>query len=175
MPDNPLPDLDLGLTNNRFVKWLATTGAWRLGKNDDELIFDRMSFQLDAGAAEIGLFSYGEGGPEYIPGVNSTPPKTGEWKPGCRLALHSADVPNGLGEPLGLMTWTTTQAVVLPRLQKLFRQYRAAPEAKDGLLPVVAADEAAEVKLRGKTFYAPTLVIASWEPRRPELANGAAE
>lgn len=99
MPDNPLPDLDLGLTNNRFVKWLATTGAWRLGKNDDELIFDRMSFQLDAGAAEIGLFSYGEGGPEYIPGVNSTPPKTGEWKPGCRLALHSADVPNGLGEP----------------------------------------------------------------------------
>lgn len=175
MPDNHLPNLDLGVAANRFIKWSATVGSWRLGKSDDEIVFENLTCQVDIPNVEIGRFCYSEAGLEYLPGLHGTPPRPGEWLPGCRLALHSTDVPDGLGEPLGLATWTTTQKVVLPRLQKLFARYRAAPEAKKNLLPVVKAAGAVEVKTRGKVLYAPALSLVEWAPRRPELENGVAE
>jgi hypothetical protein len=135
-------------------------------------------FAIDFGTLEIGYVKFTSNGPDYrmVPEGQKLPEQPDEknekrqltYRPGCKLLLYG----KCLG---GLRLWTPTANCVLEPLDELYQKYRAAPEAKDGKIPVVEITRTVPITTgqgqRKSTVYAPFFAILGWVDRVSEMGD----
>jgi hypothetical protein len=124
---------------------------------------------FDMANVEVGWIAFTAQGPNLalVPLGQPLPAKPGaDHKQGFRLNVYS--------KALGAREFSATAKAVLGSIDALHTAYEAAPESKQGLLPVVRLDGVDVVETQGpkgtNRNYAPKLSIAQWVPRPAALA-----
>lgn len=157
-----------------IVKYDARAGRWFRVDGKDQVVDVSNGFAavFDLAQIEIGWAKFAAGSPPdtsfaRVP-APMPPQPTSDHKRAVRLHVKLA---KSLG---GDMRELMTQAsIVMQAIDQLHDAYTAAPEAAQGMLPVVACPTTEAVTIStgaGKsTNYKPVLQIVSWVPRPAEL------
>jgi hypothetical protein len=133
---------------------------------------------FDLANIEVGWIEFMEGGaPSWMVvkiGQPLPPRPSPKHKQGFRMNVKLAKSIGGDARELA-----STAGCVIGAMDQLYDAYRAAPEAGQGKLPVVAMTGTSMVKsgsgAKTSTNYQPHLIIRQWVDRPTELAvNGAA-
>lgn len=160
-----------------IVKYDARAGRiFRIDRNGTE----SASVEITTGFAaifdlpniQVGWVLFSEGGaPDWsmVPIGSSLPPRPSkDHKQGFRMDLKLAKSVGG-----DVRDFASAAGCVIGAMDALYDQYRAAPEAGQGKLPVVALTGTTVAKSGQSTNYAPTFAIRQWVDRPADLgANG---
>jgi len=157
-----------------IVKYDARAGRWFRVDGKDQVVDISAGFAavFDLAQIDIGWARFVAGSPPDIsfarvPTV-MPPQPTPDHKRGVRLHVK-------LSRSLGgdVRALLTQAAIVMQAIDKLHDAYTAAPEAAQGLLPIVACPTTEAVTINigaGKsTNYRPVLQIVSWVARPADL------
>jgi hypothetical protein len=132
-------------------------------------------FAMDLANIEVGWIAYLQTGPDAkMVRVGQPMPAqpTKEHKQGFRVTIFA---PKLLG---GVREFASTAGAVKGAMNALHDAFEAAPEAKQGLVPIVAMTGTTPVVSNGggqkTTNYAPVFQIVKWIERPAELAASAA-
>src|SRR6202000_1179980 len=139
-----------------FAKYDAKAGRWfkidRVqGANGWETnpvyITNNATFVIDLANIQVGWINFGNNGPEMaMAKVGQPQPErpSVKHKQGFKTHLFSE---RNLG---GKRVWSHNAKCVLSSIDALYEQYLAAPESKQGLLPVISMTNAVPVTTKGK-------------------------
>lgn len=134
------------------------------------------SFAIDFGSLEVGYGCYSATGPEFhvvsegqqIPAQPDGLDEKGrpKFRPVFRVKLY--------GKVLGgLREWSSAARCVLYQVEELYTQFKNAPEAAQGRIPIVKLTKTLPVSMgkgqRARTVYAPCFIIAGWTDRVAEM------
>lgn len=160
-----------------FVKYDAKAGRWfkvdRVQTADGWAtqpvdITNNATFVIDLKNIEVGWINFGNNGPEMALSKVGTPQPerpSAKHKQGFKTHLYSE---RNLG---GKRVWSHNAKCVLNSIDALYVQYLAAPEAAQGLQPVITMVSSTPVTTKGKdangqpvssTNYAPVFQIVQW-------------
>lgn len=124
---------------------------------------------FDFANIEVGWLAFTAQGPAHalVPLGQPLPARpTADHKQGFRLRIYS--------KQLGAREFSASAKAVLGSVDALHNQYEAAPEKRNGLLPVVRLDGVEVIETQGpkgtNRNYAPKFLIAQWVPRPVALA-----
>lgn len=136
---------------------------------ETDITRDQPAFAVDMGSIEVGWIAFGKP-PVFAVAPLGTPmpkrPEGPDAKQGFRVKVA--------GKALkGVREWATTAKCVIAQIDALHTLYEAAPEAAEGLIPVVKFVDTISVKTQtpqGQTVnYAPILEIIQWVPRNADM------
>ena len=146
-----------------FVKYNAKAGRWYVKKDDEELEVQNPVFVADLKNAKKAWMWFMEGqAPDVklFPDLTTAIPKPSEnHKMGISINLFSEA---SFGGVVKLESNSINTCSALGALHAL---YEAAPESKEGKLPVVRVTGAEAIKGNYGTNYKPTFVIEKWVDR----------
>lgn len=146
-----------------YMKFNAKAGRWYTKTDSgEEAEVKKMTALFDLAGIKTGWLLFNEGGaPEHVWDANGTvpPQPTPKHKRGFAVNVFS---PKELG---GLRELSSSSNVAIIAIKELYDAYEAAPEAKQGLVPVVSCEGIAPVKSKFGTNYQPTLKITRWVER----------
>ena len=181
--------MGLGLQRNDgadfkpIVKYDSRAGRiFRVDRHDGEStpveITQGFSAIFDLANIQVGWVLFSEGGaPDWsmVPIGGSLPSRPSkDHKQGFRMDIKLAKSAGG-----DVRDFASAAGCVIGAMDTLYDQYRAAPEAAQGKLPVVALTGTTVAKSGQSTNYAPVFQIRQWVDRPAELpvkvANGAAQ
>lgn len=132
-------------------------------------------FVIDLANIEVGWVHFGAQGPSYaMSAVGQKQPDqpSKDHKQGFKVMLYSEKNLDGI------RVWSTNAKCVLAAIDELYASYLAAPESKQGKLPVIQMVNVTPVKTSGKdkdgkpvtsTNYAPVFTILQWVDRPQAL------
>lgn len=148
-----------------------SSGQWN--KNDVD-ITNGISFIMDLASIEVGWASFAGGVPDFklVKVGEPLPPRPAgvddkgkpAYKQGFRCPIKLAKSCGG-----DAREWAHTAKVVLGAVDDIHNAFLAAPEAKQGKLPVIRCSSTRAVKSGQSTNYAPVLEIAQWVERPSDL------
>jgi hypothetical protein len=157
-----------------YVAFNAKAGRWytKEDKPDAELFEVKdMTAVFDFGSLKTGWFLFAPGvAPvkQINPTLAANTPRPGDgFKQGFQLNLFSNK------NLLGVREFASTAGVVIDSMNNLYDEYAAAPERKEGKLPVVKCVDVKPVTGSHGTNYSPVFQIAGWVERPPELVETA--
>lgn len=179
-------NLNKGTVGSPIVKWDSRSGRFfrvdRTKSASGEFTSNMVELPkaiavMDLERLEVGWIGFPANKPDFrmVPlgqDMGPQPASYGDrpqdvYNSGFRVYLKLAPSQDG-GEPVRVFTHTA--AAVCTAFDALHDQYLAAPESKQGLLPVVVVEGGELIKSKnGSTNYAPRFTIAKWVPRPPEL------
>jgi hypothetical protein len=129
-------------------------------------------FAVDFGSLEIGYGHYSATGPEFhlVPEGQPPPAQPRELDEKGRPKFRQVFRLKLYGKVLGgLREWSSAAKCVLHQIEELYTQFKAAPEAAQGRIPIVTMTKTLPVTMgkgqRQRTVYAPCLVITGWTDR----------
>lgn len=149
-----------------------TDGRWVSQEGD--LFPPPLSFLMDIGSLEVGYIKLDKS-PAFVlvPFGTQVPPQPQELKtdengksrkafqPGFRIKVQS---PKTFGDA-DAYYFSANARTVLGPMDELYTLCLNAPEAAQGLVPVIQVTGKLGVKAGESTFYAPVWQIVSWQPR----------
>jgi len=151
-----------------------SAGNWQ---TDNVEITNGIAFILDFATIEVGWINFNAGSaPDFrlVPLGQPLPAKPGDnYKQGFRSRIKLAKSCGG-----DVREWAHTAKIVLGQVDGLHSAYLAAPESKQGKLPVIQCHGTVPVKTgsgaKSSTNYQPQIFIASWidRPADMPLKNG---
>jgi hypothetical protein len=136
-------------------------------------------FAIDFGSLEIGYVHFSPIGPPdfRLTPMESPPPVQPDdkddkgrmkYQPAFRVKLWGR-VLNGLRE------WSSSASSVMDVVEHLYHDFRAAPEAAEGKIPVVELSRTVPVTFGGgerkRVVYAPSFTIVGWTERTSEMGR----
>lgn len=152
-----------------FVKYNAKAGRWYVKKDGSEQEVQNPVFVADLANVKKAWMHFQEGqAPNVVvfPDVNASVPKPSEnHKLGLSMTLFSAKQFGGVVK-LESNSINTCKA-----LSDLHALYEAAPESKQGKLPVVKVTGAVPIKGNYGTNYSPSFAIEKWVDRPAEMSG----
>lgn len=157
-----------------YVAFNAKAGRWytKEDKQDAELFEVKdLTAVFDFEALQTGWFLFAPGvAPvkQLNPTLTANTPRPGDgFKQGFQLNLFSNK------NLLGVREFASTAGVVIDSMNELYDLYAAAPERKEGKLPVVRCVDAKPIVGAHGTNYSPIFQIMDWVERPPELATAS--
>lgn len=151
-----------------YVKYNAKAGRWYTKKDEKdapEFEVTNMTAIFDLANVKTGWFLFAAGvapAKTYDPSLTQAAPKPGEgFKRGFEVMVFSDK------NLLGVREFSSTAGVVIEAINAVYDTYLAAPEGKQGKLPVVKCVGVHPVTNKHGTNYAPQLEIVFWV-ERPE-------
>jgi hypothetical protein len=157
-----------------YVAFNAKAGRWYTKEDKPEAeLFEvkDMTAVFDFASLKTGWFLFAPGvAPvkQLEPSLNSCTPRPSDgFKKGFQLNLFSNK------NLLGVREFASTAGAVIDSMNELYDLYIAAPEAKEGKLPVVKCMDVKPIVGKHGTNYSPILQIISWVDRPPELVEAA--
>jgi hypothetical protein len=178
--------LDINNGGGEFTPWVkynAKAGRWYVKGDNADVEVHNPVFVADFANIKTGWFYFSSGqAPERImdPSLSQRADKPNRtftdkndkvqdcFKRGFALNLFSKAHFGGVVE------LASTSGAMAEPINALFTQYEAAPESKQGLLPVVAFKQANPVTGKHGTNYSPVFVIEKWVARPAELTGASA-
>lgn len=150
-----------------YVKYNAKAGRWYIkGENGEEEVQSPV-FVADFANIKTGWLLFLEGqAPDKVWDASLTQPApkpSDAHKRGFGLRLFSKSFFGGVVDLSGASMHLNNA------VNDLYVSYEAAPEAKQGLLPVVKFTGATPMKDKMGTNYKPNFVIEKWVPRPAEF------
>lgn len=146
-----------------YVKYNSKAGRWYCKKDDQEVEVVNPVFVADLANAKKAWMHFMEGqAPSvvYFPSLDAHIEKPSEnHKPGVSVNLYSENMFGGVVK-LESNSINTCSAI-----GELHALYEAAPESKQGKLPVVKVTGAEPIKGKHGTNYKPLFVIEKWVDR----------
>lgn len=153
--------------NLPFVKYNAKAGRWYKKEGEQEIEIQNPVFVADFANAKKAWMFYMEGqAPNIVefPNLTSQVAKPSEnHKLGIILNLFSKA---NFG---GVVQFSSNSINTCKAINGLYEQYEAAPESKQGKLPVVKFTGANPVKGNYGTNYEPVFIIEKWVDRPAEF------
>lgn len=158
-----------------YVKYNAKAGRWYTKEDKPEATeyeVTNMTAVFDIANIKTGWFLFAAGvapAKTFDPSLSQAAPKPGEgFKRGFELNVFSE---KNLG---GLREFSSTAGAVIESMNALYDAYMAAPESKDGKLPVVKCVGVHAITGKHGTNYQPQLEIVGWADRPAEMPGAAA-
>lgn len=155
-----------------YVAFNAKAGRWytKEDKPDAELFEVKdLTAVFDFKSLKTGWFLFAPGvAPvkQINPTLDANTPRPGDgFKTGFQLNLFSSK------NLLGVREFASTAGVVIDAMNNLFDEYAAAPERKEGKLPVVRCVDVRAISGAHGTNYAPVFQIMDWTERPAELVE----
>lgn len=155
-----------------YVAFNAKAGRWytKEDKPDAELFEVKdMTAVFDFASLRTGWFLFAPGvAPvkQINPTLTAATARPGDgFKSGFQLNLFSGK------NLLGVREFASTAGVVIDSMNELYDAYLAAPEQREGKLPVVKCVDVKAVSGAHGTNYSPVFQIISWTERPPELVE----
>jgi hypothetical protein len=154
-----------------YVKYNAKAGRWytKEDKPDaEEFEVQDMTAVFDFPNLKTGWFLFAPGvAPvkQLNPDKGFAPKPSPDFKKGFQINVFSNK------NLLGVREFASTAGVVIDAMNALHDQYEAAPEARDGKLPIVKCVSVKPIVGNYGTNYQPILEIAGWAERPTELAE----
>lgn len=145
-----------------YIKYNGKAGRWYI-RNDagmEDEVRD-MTAIFDLANIKTGWIMFSENGPpvsQWDNGAMAAQPGP-NYKRGFSVKVFS---PQKLG---GMREYQSNANVSIIAIRNLYEAYEAAPEAKQGLVPVVQCTDVAPIKGFKGVNYQPTLKIVKWVPR----------
>lgn len=145
-------------------------GAWEQSKAD---ITNNFAMVFDLASIQVGWIEFSAQGPKkaLVPLGQPLPAKPSpEHKQGYLLNIYS--------KALGVREFSSVAKVALAGMDALHTAYEAAPESKQGMLPVVALSTVRPIETeftnkqgqrQKNTNYEPVWGIVKWVPRPPAM------
>lgn len=156
----------------KFLKFNGKAGRWYTkNEADQEYEVTTVTAVFDLANIKTGWAKFSAGAaPEYVWDINGVrqPRPSADHKPGFQLNVFS---PKNIG---GVREWSANSNTAIAAMQGLYQQYEAAPESKQGKLPVVTQTQVLPVTSKHGTNYQPVFQIVSWVDRPDELKPAAA-
>jgi hypothetical protein len=157
---------------NTYIKYNAKAGRWYTKPSDSdapEYEIKNMQAVVDLPRLQTGWFLFASGAAPHrvidavvgAPGAQPSP----SHKRGFQVLMFS---PTNIG---GVREFSTTAGTVIDAFNALHDAYLAAPESKQGKLPVFACTDVVPVTVKNGTNYTPVLQIVGWTDPPAELAN----
>ncbi len=157
-----------------YVKYNAKAGRWytKEDKPDaQEFEVPDMTAVFDFPNLQTGWFLFAPGvAPVKQLGAEPgqfTPRPGPDFKQGFQIELFSNK------NLLGVREFCSTAGAVIDAMNAVHDQYEAAPEAKEGKLPIVKCVTVKPLVGAHGTNFAPDLQIVGWTDRPPELTEAA--
>lgn len=152
-----------------YMKFNGKAGRWYT-KTDagDEAEVANMTAIFDLASIKTGWLLFNEGGaPDHVWDNGSAAPQpTPKHKRGFAVNVFS---PKELG---GLRELSSSSNVAIVAIKELYDAFEAAPEAKQGMVPVVKCESIVPVKSKFGTNYQPVLKITRWVERPEAMPAG---
>ena len=146
-----------------FVKYNAKAGRWYVRKDEQEVEVESPVFVADLANARKAWMWFMEGQApniEYFPDLTAQVAKPSEnHKLGISVNLFSE---KSFG---GVVKMESNSINTCSALSELYDLYEAAPESKQGKLPVVKVEGAEPIKGNYGTNYKPKFKIEKWVDR----------
>jgi hypothetical protein len=142
------------VTGEQYIS--AVVGLTRLNTPIEpgfEFIADMLTRKIGYGRTGEHLFEFN------LEHVGSPPPLTpddDEFKPAVSWVWAT---------PSGLIEHTTNGAIARGTVVAMWEDYKRAPEAAVGMMPVIRLGQPVEVGASGRTFYAPKVQTVGWVHR----------
>lgn len=158
------------------VDRVEVNGAWQSNQVD---VTNNFSAVFDFANIEVGWLNYSDQGPLKAMAVLGKAPiparpdgVNDKGKPAFRQGFNILlAMPKDQGG--GVRELNSNAGCVIEAVDELHDKFTAAPEGKDGKLPVVRLVSATPVKSGQSTNYRPVFEVVSWVDRPPAL-NGQA-
>lgn len=158
-----------------FVSYNAKAGRWYTKKDEKDapqFEVQNLTAVFDMPNLKTGWFLFAAGvapAKTFDPSLSEAAPKPGEgFKRGFELDLFSEK------NLLGVREFASTAGIVIDAMNALYDAWIAAPESKEGKLPVVKCVGVHPVTNKHGTNYQPQLEIVSWVDRPAELTGETA-
>lgn len=180
--------LDIGTTDGDFTPWVkynAKAGRWYVKGETGDVEVQNPIFVTDFANIQTGWFYFSPGSaPERVmdasltqrapkPDRNYVDKTTGKTRDcfsrGFAVNLFSNDHFGGVVE------LSATSAILCGAIDDLYDLYEAAPESKQGMLPVVQFVQAEAITGKHGTNYKPVFSIVKWIPRPVEFDTQPAQ
>lgn len=155
-----------------YVKYNAKAGRWYRKGESGEVEVEKPVFVADFANIKTGWFYFAAGqAPDRVFDAkigDFAPKPSDEHKRGFCMNLFSQNSFDGVAE------LSSTSQAMCGKINELYEQYEAAPESKQGKLPVIAFIRAHAVNGQHGTNYEPEFELQKWVDRPAELDEGAA-
>lgn len=164
----------------KFTERVEVNGMWETQEQD--VSFQQPAFVADMENIQVGWLMFKKG----IPPVRVLV-KIGQPIPPCPAGDYGLDERGNAAKPKEgfsmrlldsnrtVREFSSNAGSVLTAIDALHTEYENAPEAKQGMLPVVQFQGATELKGKHGSNYTPNFAIIKWVPRPAELpAPGSA-
>jgi|APGre2960657404_1045060.scaffolds.fasta_scaffold05085_1 hypothetical protein len=162
----------------KFSERVEVNGMWETQEQD--VSFQQPAFVADMENIQVGWLMFKKG----IPPVRALVP-IGQPIPPCPVGDYGMDERGNAAKPKKgfvmrlldsnriVREFSSSASSVANALDALHDAYEAAPESKQGMLPVIQFTGATEEKSKHGVNYSPNFAIIKWVPRPAELgANG---
>lgn len=163
----------------KYSQRVEINGTWQ--KQEEDVSFQQPAFVADMENIQVGWLFFKAGMAPVRALV-----KIGQQIPPCPVGDYGVDERGNAAKPKQgfamrlldgnrtVREFSSNAGSVLGAIDALHTAYEAAPESKDGLLPVVQFQGATEVKGKHGSNYTPNFAIVKWVPRPAELGAPAA-
>ncbi len=158
---------------------VETSAGWV--KQEADVSFDKPSFVMDLANIETGwlLFRAGMAPIKAVAKIGSPMPPMpggdfGNDEKGKAIKPREGFVLKVMDKGSVVREFASNAGAVLGSIDALHTAYKAAPEAAQGLLPVVQFTGAIEVKGKHGSNYSPNFQIIKWVPRPAALGAAPA-
>lgn len=155
-----------------YCKYNAKAGRWYTKEDKpeaEEYEVQNLTAVFDFATVKTGWFLFAAGvapAKTFDPSLTEVAPKPGDgFKRGFEVRLFSD---KNLG---GVREFSSTANAVIEAINPMFDAYLAAPESKEGKLPVIKCVKVLPVIGKHGTNYQPVFEIVKWVDRPAELAG----
>jgi hypothetical protein len=131
-------------------------------------------FAIDFGSLEIGFVHFSANGPDFLMVPEGSPPpkQPEDVDDKGRLKYQEAFRVKLFGRVLnGLREWSSAARSVVDVVEHMYNDYRVAPEAREGKIPIVELTKTVPINYGSRTVYAPHFTIVGWTARTSEFGR----
>ena len=147
-------------------------------KEQEDITYPPPRFAFDFGSLEVGYAYFSVAGPDFrvVPEGQTLPNQPSDTDDQGKLLFRPVFRAKLYGQVLdGLRELASSANVVMEAVDDLYQKFRQAPEAAEGLIPVVELVKTIPVTFgkgkRENTVYQPCFAIVRWVDRVPEMGE----
>jgi hypothetical protein len=147
-------------------------------KEQEDVTNPPPKFAFDFGSLEVGYAHFSPAGPDFrvVPEGQKLPDQPMDKDEKGKLMFRPVFRAKLYGQILdGLRELSSSANVVLESVDELYQEFRRAPEAGAGKIPIVQLSKTIPVvfgkRKHENTVYAPCFLIVGWTDRVPEMGE----
>jgi hypothetical protein len=147
-------------------------------KEQEDITYPPPKFAFDFGSLEVGYAHFSIAGPDFrvVPEGQKLPDQPTDKNENGKLMFRPVFRVKLYGQILdGLRELSSSANVVMEAVDDLYQEFRQAPEAGEGKIPIVQLTKTIPVVLgkgkRENTVYQPCFAIVGWTDRVPEMGE----